>query len=97
MEILERCRYTVTLSLSYCLPSGNGFAMDPDITVRAYLDGQQAEILAIGKLGEHPRHAAFSKLLRAHRAELNRRWQRNIILNKWLDYLVEQGHLVLDR
>jgi uncharacterized protein YqiB (DUF1249 family) len=25
------------------------------------------------------------------------RWQRNIVLNKWLDYLSDQGHLVLDR
>lgn len=97
LEILERCRYTVTLSMTYHLPTDDGLLVDPDLTVRAYLDGQQAEVMAIGRLGEEPRHAALRNLVREHRGELNRRWRRNIVLNKWLDYLSEQGHLVLDR
>ena len=28
---------------------------------------------------------------------LDRRWRRNMVLNKWLDYLRDQGHLVLER
>ena len=52
VEILERSRYTVTLSLTYHFE---------------------------------------------HREELDRRWRVNMVLNKWLDYLGEQGHLVLER
>ncbi len=94
VEILERSRYTVTLSLTYLLETGEGMLADPDITIRVYLDCQLAEAMAIGK-GQH--HAALKQLVREHRRELDLRWRRNIVLNKWLDYLSDQGHLVLDR
>lgn len=94
VEIIERCRYTVTLSLTYHLPTDKGLLIDPDMMVRAYLDGQQAEVLAIG---EQQRHAALRRLVLAHREELDHRWRSNMILNKWLEYLSDQGHLVLER
>ena len=46
--------------------------------------------------GNH-RHTELRRLAKAHRKELDLRWQRNIVLNKWLDYLTHQGHLILDR
>lgn len=94
LEIIERCRYTVTLSLTYHLPTDTGLLADPDMTIRVYLDGQQTEVLAIG---EQQRHAALRRLVLAHREELDRRWRSNMILNKWLEYLVDQGHLILER
>lgn len=94
VEILERSRYTVTLSLSYFFYEDGVRIADPDMKVRAYLDGQQAEAMEFS--GEH-RHAAFRRLSRLHRAELDARWRRNIILNKWLEYLMDQGHLILER
>lgn len=92
--ILERCRYTVTLSLTYYFASDEGMVADPDMTVRAYLDGRLAEAMSIG---EDHRHAALRRLLRGHKPELDARWQRNSVLNKWLEFLAVQGHLVLDR
>jgi uncharacterized protein YqiB (DUF1249 family) len=94
VEILERSRYTVTMSLSYFFDEGGTRIADPDMNVRVYLDGQLAE--SLGFSGEH-RHAAFRRLTRLHRAELDARWRRNVILNKWLEYLMDQGHLVLER
>ena len=94
VEILERSRYTITLSLSYFFEEEGVRIADPDMKVRVYLDGQLAE--SLGFSGEH-RHAAFRRLTRMHRAELNVRWRRNIILNKWLEYLMDQGHLILER
>ena len=94
VEIIETSRYTVTLSLTYHLRTDEGLLTDPDITVRVYLDGQQAEVLAIG---ERQRHEALRRLVFEHREELDRRWRFNIVLNKWLDYLYDQGHLILDR
>lgn len=94
LEILDRSRYTVTLSLTYHFETDDGLLVDPDMTVRVYLDGQLAEVLAVGR---RQRHAGLRKLVREHRQELDRRWRRNIVLNKWLDYLSEQGHLVLER
>lgn len=94
VEILERSRYTVTLSLSYFFYEDDCRVADPDITVRVYLDGQVAEAMT---LGAGHRHAALKSLSRAHRHELDQRWRRNIVLNKWLEYLMDQGHLVLER
>ena len=94
VEILERSRYTVTMALSYFFEEEGERIADPDMKVRVYLDGQFAEPL--GFAGEQ-RHAAFRRLSRMHRAELDTRWRRNIILNKWLEYLMDQGHLILER
>jgi hypothetical protein len=94
VEVLEISRYTITLSLTYHLATDQGLLVNPDMMVRVYLDGKQAEVLAIG---ETQKHAALRRLVYEHRAELDRRWRCNIILNKWLEYLSDQGHLILDR
>lgn len=94
LEILERSRYTMTLSMTYHLETDSGLLVDPDITVRAYLDGGLAEAMAIG---DRQRNVALSRIVREHRQELDLRWRRNMVLNKWLEYLSDQGHLVLDR
>ena len=94
VEILERCRYTVTLSLTYHFETDDGLLVDPDMTVRVYLDCLLAEVMSIGP---RQRHATLRKLVQEHHRELGRRWRRNIVLNKWLDYLSDQGHLVLER
>jgi uncharacterized protein YqiB (DUF1249 family) len=94
VEILERCRYTVTLSLTYYFENGDGRIADPDMKVRAYLDGRLAEAMSL--CGEH-RHAELRRLAKAHARELDLRWQHNIVLNKWLEYLSDQGHLILER
>jgi uncharacterized protein YqiB (DUF1249 family) len=62
--------------------------------VRAYLDGRLAEAMRL--TGTH-QHAELRRIAREHGKELDLRWQRNIVLNKWLEYLTDQGHLVLDR
>jgi len=94
VEILERCRYTLTLSLTYYFQTDAGRVADPDMTVRAYLDGHLAEVMDLS--GNH-RHAELSRLTKLHRDELDARWQRNVVLNKWLEYLTDQGHLILER
>ena len=94
VEILERCRYTVTLSLTYRFETDDGFLLKPDMTIRAYLDGRLAEAMSIGREQRHP---TLRQLVYEHSKELDRRWRSNMVLNKWLDYLSEQGHLVLER
>lgn len=99
VDIMERSRYTVTLALTYYFEDDvGGSTADPDMLVRAYLDGQLAEAMSIGaeqRANQH--HVAFRRLLRETDKELPRRWQRNVVLNKWLDYLIEHGHLILER
>ena len=61
VEILERSRYTVTLSLTYHFETDDGRLADPDIKVRAYLDGRLAEAMSLA--GDH-RHAKLRRLIR---------------------------------
>jgi uncharacterized protein YqiB (DUF1249 family) len=93
VEILERSRYTITMSLTYRFESGAGRIADPDIRVRSYLDGRLAEAMSLG--ADH-KHRELRRLIRKNGRELDARWRRNIILNKWLEYLSDQGHLILE-
>ena len=93
-DVLERSRYTVTLSLTYYFDDGEERIAEPDMTVRAYLDGQLAEALS---LAGQSRHVALSRIVSQPGEQIDARWRRNIVLNKWLEYLLAQGHLVLDR
>ena len=93
LDILERERYTLTMSLTYYFTSGADRMADPDMLVRVYLDGRLAEAMSLG--GFH-RNAELSRLCREHGKELGERWSRNVVLNKWLEYLLDQGHLILE-
>jgi uncharacterized protein YqiB (DUF1249 family) len=94
VEIVDRSRYTVTLGLSYFFFEDGERISDPNMIVRVYFDGSLAEAMRYDGEG---RHAAFRRLNRSCRVELDRRWHRNMLLNKWLQYLMDQGHLVLER
>ena len=94
LEILQRERYTLTMSMTYYFNNETEIVADPDMLVRVYFDGQLAEAMSLGK--DH-RHVQFRRLFRAHGNELGRRWTRNLILNKWLEYLLDQGHLILEQ
>jgi len=94
VEIIDRSRYTVTLSLSYFFYESERRIAEPDMKVRAYLDGQLAEAMSL--CGDH-RHVELNGPSGVHREELDRRWSRNVVLNKWLEYLMDQGHLILER
>ena len=94
LEILDRSKYTITLSLSYFFDDSGVRIADPDMKIRVYLDGHLAEVMSLG--GDH-RHAEIRRLTFEHREVLGTRWRRNIVLNKWLEYLMHQGHLILER
>lgn len=89
---VARCEpYTTTLKLTYWFDDGDaGSVADPDLTIRAYHDARLVEVLAVA--ATH-RHHKLQELAQSHAAiELDLRWQRNMTLNKWLDYLLDLGH-----
>lgn len=89
LEVLSRSRYTCGLRLTYLFDDAHGEIADPDLLLRVYFDGRLVE--ARGGAEEH-RHEMLRRIASQHRGELDRRWRRNMMLNKWLDYCVEQGH-----
>jgi uncharacterized protein len=82
--------YTTTLKLTYWLEDADGVSVrDPDLTVRIYHDACQAE--ALNWRSRH-HHRLLRELAATHAGELGLRWQRNMMLNKWLDFLTDRGH-----
>jgi uncharacterized protein YqiB (DUF1249 family) len=94
--VLDQQAYTTTLKLTYEFPDADGaVVLDPDLTIRVYHDARLAEAMAV--CAEH-RHEKLKELARTHsRRELGRRWQSNMMLNKWLDYLQDMGHSLTAR
>ena len=63
--------------------------------MRAYLDGHVAEAMSLRE-DDHV-HQALRRISIPAGAELGERWRRNMVLNKWLEYLMDQGHLIQER
>jgi len=61
----------------------------PDMRIRIYHDAHLVEAQAWAASHPHP----LLKTLRSRaERELDQRWARNVMLNKWLEYCVERGH-----
>jgi uncharacterized protein len=92
LNVTERARYTTTLNLTYHLGSPEGGSVPseyPDMGIRVYHDAHLVE--AQEWAGSHP-HGVLQALRRRAERELDQRWARNIMLNKWLEYCLERGH-----
>jgi uncharacterized protein YqiB (DUF1249 family) len=95
IEVLSREAYTTTLKMTYwfaldqVVGGSSELIADPDLTLKIYHDARLAEAVAAK---ETHRHAVLQALALRHSLELGRRWRRNIMLNKWLDYVLEMGH-----
>ncbi|HMB71927.1 MAG TPA: DUF1249 domain-containing protein [Gammaproteobacteria bacterium] len=94
LSVTSEDRYTTSFRLTYWfdvqkIGTEPGQIADPDLSLKAYRD---ARLLEAVSLAEHHRHHKLRELALSHTAELDRRWQRNMLLNKWLDYLLEMGH-----
>lgn len=83
-------RYTSTLCMTYWLLDGEGIRIkDPDMTIRVYHDAGLVEAVTC-RTGHQ--HRLLREIDQSHAGELNRRWHINMMLNKWLDYLLDSGH-----
>jgi hypothetical protein len=89
LAVEEGSRYTRMLRLTYLFEEPEGAVADPDLAVRLYLDARVAEVA--GWAPFH-RHLLLAELARGHSREINRRWASNMVLSKWLDYLIDNGH-----
>ncbi|MDE2220810.1 MAG: DUF1249 domain-containing protein [Gammaproteobacteria bacterium] len=81
LNVLGRARYTSELLLSYLLPASGAAAVlerVPDLRLRVYHDARLLEACSAAPTGPE--------------RELDRRWARNMMVNKWLEYCAERGH-----
>ncbi|NKC13383.1 MAG: DUF1249 domain-containing protein [Gammaproteobacteria bacterium] len=93
LSIHERTRYTTTLSLTYRFESDAGLVLEPNARIRVYHDVRSVELLY------HTRR----RLRRVtawrpgrRRPELERKWEMNRFLQKWLGFCQRQGHVFLN-
>ena len=92
LTLTDRSPYTSTVNLTYLFGEDSGVTEPlrlPDMQVRVYHDAHLVE--AHEWAGSHSQPVL--KALRTHaERELDQRWARNVMLNKWLEYCVERGH-----
>jgi len=86
LTVTERTPYTSTVNLSYSIAED---LQIQDLRVRVYHDAHLAE--AQEWAGTHTQPVLKALRSQAER-ELDQRWARNVMLNKWLEYCVERGH-----
>ena len=91
LDVIEHHRYTIDLSLTYCFVDGETGEPSPLARLRMYRDAHVAEVL---------QYHADERLARAlgplppARTVFQRRVRMNSFLNRWLEYLAEQGHSI---
>jgi len=100
LTVTERSPYTSTVNLTYLLPGHAGVVPYPDMRVRIYHDAHLVEAQqwnsghtwAPAAGAATPEHPVLRALRSRAERELDQRWARNMMLNKWLEYCVERGH-----
>jgi hypothetical protein len=89
LAVVEQCRYTTALQMSYLFGDGPARTREPELEVRVYHDARLAEACGTGGRPTHPR---LRQLAQGVAANHGRRWSCNMLLNKWLEYCVGSGH-----
>ena len=89
LTVTGRSPYTTTAHLTYVLPEAAGAMAYPDMRLCIYHDAHLVEAQDWAAGHGQP----VLKALRTHaERELDQRWARNMMLNKWLEYCAERGH-----
>jgi uncharacterized protein YqiB (DUF1249 family) len=89
LKIVERCKYTTIISLSYIFETDDGECIaDPNLIIRLYHDARQVEAMSCRNSGFMP----ANKKRFGDTPALNCKWESNLFLEKWLDYSLQQGH-----
>lgn len=86
---LELAPYTSVFRLTYQFEGEGAPVRDPDLEVCVYHDARLAEVRSFRGF---QRHAQLARLQSELKRELDQRWSRNMMLNKWLEYCAERGH-----
>jgi uncharacterized protein len=86
---MDLSRYTSVFRLTYEFGDQTACIRDPDLEVCVYHDARLAEVRSFRGFRRHPQ---LSRLHSGLKRELDQRWSRNMMLNKWLEYCAEQGH-----
>lgn len=91
LDVLERHRYTLDLHLTYDFVDASTGERSPSAHLRMYDDAHMAEVL---DLCADRRLVRAIGPLRPSRDLFQQRLRMSSFLNRWLEYLAEQGHSI---
>ncbi|MEO8063144.1 MAG: DUF1249 domain-containing protein [Pseudomonadota bacterium] len=89
LTVTERSPYTTSFDLTYLFQQDDGVSTYPDMRVRVYHD---ARLVEAQEWATQHDHEALRRLRGQAERELDQRWARNTMLNKWLEYCIDRGH-----
>jgi uncharacterized protein len=89
LSVTERSPYTTSFDLTYLFAAEAGITTYPDMRVRIYHD---ARLVEAQEWATQHDHEALRRLRGLAERELDQRWARNTMLNKWLEYCIDRGH-----
>jgi uncharacterized protein len=103
LTVTGRSPYTTTAHLTYVLPEAAGAVAYPDMRLCVYHDAHLVEAQEWAAAHSQPVRPrppesrfrgwlATRETTRKPERELDQRWARNMMLNKWLEYCAERGH-----
>ena len=93
VNVLEVTTFTTTLNMTYIFSESDEEIADPDLLVRMYHDAGLAEAMACRRTHIHEALLPFDTQAGE---ELGRRWARNMMFNKWLEYCMDRRHRFRD-
>jgi len=85
-----RSRYTCQVRLTYLFAGQDAeWVAEPDLLAKVYRDARMVEVRSWVYTHHHEK---LRELGARYTRPLDICWTRNIMLSKWLDYLLERGH-----
>jgi len=86
LGINKKTKYTMIISMTYSFEEIDIIEYEPNLTIKIYFDSRSAEVISVGKLNKKSR---LRDITYQNKNIINHLWRRNIILNKWLDYIID--------
>ena len=86
LGINKKTKYTMIISMTYSFEEKEIIEYEPNLTIKIYFDSRSAEVIGVGKLNKKSR---LRDITYQNKNIINQLWRRNIILNKWLDYIID--------
>jgi uncharacterized protein YqiB (DUF1249 family) len=91
LHVLERHAYTSFFRLTYEFTASEAVSFAPDAHIRYYHDARLAEATSFD-CQQGCRRTSFPEF--PSRQAMQKTWRENRALDRWLDYLLRQGHSV---
>lgn len=92
LTIQERQRYTTTISLTYHFDDDGETALEPNAKISICHDVRTAEVISHCR---RRRQRYVRQWRRRSMPEVDRKWELNRFLQKWLGFCHRQGHIFL--